>query len=440
MPETIDIRPATRLRGLCVLPGDKSLSHRAIILASLSDGRCRIENLSNGEDVRATIRIFRSLGVKITLAPDGESATIEGRGGRFDPPDGPLDCGNSATAMSLTAGVLAAQPFETVLTGDESLRRRPMGYIAEPLRRMGAEVVTSEGGHPPITILGGRLTGIPHKPRIPSAQTKSAIILAGLYATGETVIHETMKTRDHTERLLGNIAGHETVSIDSIGKTVTVYGESLPLKSFDLVIPGDPSSGAYPITLATILRESSLTLPFIGINAGRIAFLRHLQAMGARLVMTPDPHTTRATHGEPVGEIMVHSAKLKNVPIDPDRIPAMIDELPLLSVIACLSESPWEIRGAKRLREKESDRIRTTVEMLRSLGAEVEELEDGLRGPGGREFTGGEVDGKGDHRIVMSAAVGGWCAKGPTRIVGADCVRISFPGFFKSMLDLVEHH
>jgi 3-phosphoshikimate 1-carboxyvinyltransferase len=440
MTETIELRPATRVRGLCVLPGDKSLSHRAIILAALSNGRCRIENLSTCEDVKSTIRVFRALGVRITLAPDGESATVEGRGGRFDKPDAPLDFGNSATAMSLTAGVLAAQPFETILTGDESLRRRPMEYVAEPLRRMGAGVTTSEGGRPPITISGGQLTGIPQKPGVASAQIKSAIILAGLYATGDTVIHEAMKTRDHTERLLGNIGGRETVWIDSIGQTVTVHGERLPLKPFDMVIPGDPSSGAYPIALATILRESSLTLPFIGINPGRIAFMRHLQAMGARIIITPDPHTSQATHGEPVGEIAVHSAELKNVPIDPQRIPAMIDELPLLSVVACLSENPWEIRGARRLREKESDRIKTTVEMLRSLGAEVEELEDGLSGSGRQKLTGGEVHGRGDHRIVMSAAVGGWCAKGPTKIHGAECVRISYPGFFDSMLDLVEHH
>ena len=440
MADNIDLKPATRLRGLCVLPGDKSLSHRAIILGALSEGRCRIENLSTGEDVKSTIRVFRALGVHITLAPDGESATVEGREGRFDKPDAPLDFGNSATSMTLAAGILAAQPFETVLSGDESLLKRPMEYIAEPLRKMGADVTTSEGGRPPITIRGGKLTGITHKPEVPSAQTKSAIILAGLYATGATVIHELKKTRDHTERLLGNIAGREAVWVDRIDQTVTVRGDGLPLKPFDLVIPGDPSSGAYPIALACLLKESSLTLPFIGINPGRIAFMRHLQAMGARVIITPDPHTSQATHGEPVGEIMVHSAGLKNVPIDPLRIPAMIDELPLLSVVACLSENPWEIRGAGRLREKETDRIKTTVEMLKAIGAEVEELEDGLSGPGGQKFTGGEVQGRGDHRIVMSAAIAGWCAKDSTRIHGVDCVKISYPGFFETMLDLVEHH
>jgi len=440
MPDTVELTPAVRARGLCVLPGDKSLSHRGLVLASLAEGRCRIENLATGEDVRATARVLRSLGISITLSPDGRSAAVEGRGGSFDAPLEPLDCGNSATTMSLVAGLLAAQPFESVLTGDDSLRRRPMTYIADPLRQMGADIQTSPEGTPPLIVKGGRLTGMPHKPAIASAQIKSAVILAGLFATGDTVFHETLQTRDHTERLLGSLGGRETVSVDRIGKTVTVHGERLPLRSFELVIPGDPSSAAYPVALATLLPESSLTVPFVGINAGRIAFFRHLQAMGAHLVITPDAHAGHATLGEPVGEVIAHSARLKNVPVDPGRIPALIDELPLLAVVACLSDRPWEISGAARLREKESDRIATTSTMLRGMGAAVEERPDGLAGDGGQKLSGGSVDCMGDHRIAMSAAVAAWCASGPSTILDAACVNISFPGFFSQMGDLVEYH
>ncbi len=440
MSQIIEIKPAIRARGLVVLPGDKSISHRALILGALAEGRCRIENLATGDDIKATIRVLRDLGVLITLAPDGESATVEGVEGAFKAPDKPLDCGNSGTTLSLMAGVLAAQPFRSILTGDDSLRRRPMSYIAEPLSLMGAEISTAQGGRPPLTIRGRPLTGISYKPKLASAQVKSAVVLAALFATGETVFHEALQTRDHTERILSSLGGDELVSIDRIEKTITVQGDHGKIDPFDIVIPGDPSSAAYPIVLATLLHESSLTVPYVGLNAGRIAFFRHLQAMGAHLVMTPDAQASKSTCGEPIGEITVHTAKLKNVPIDPDRIPAMIDELPLLSVVACLSDRPWQITGAGRLRDKETDRITTTCMMLRSLGADVDEHRDGLSGMGGQKLKGGVVDCMGDHRIAMSAAVAGWCAQGPTRIEDAECVGISFPKFFEQMEDIVEFH
>jgi 3-phosphoshikimate 1-carboxyvinyltransferase len=411
------------------------------MLSACAEGRSRIENLGIGDDIRSTIRVLRQVGVGITVAPAaaGDTALVEGRGGRFSPPEGPLDCGNSATTMRLMAGLLAAQDFESVLTGDESLSSRPMEETAEPLRRMGAEVETGPDGRPPLVIRGKALTGIPHTSRTASAQTKSAVLLAGLFAAGETVVHEALQTRDHTERLLGGIGGPDLVSIDRLERTITVQGEMLPLPRFDLVIPGDPSAAAYPIALAALLPESSLTVPFVGLNAGRIAFFRHLQAMGAHLVMTPDAQAAAATGGEPVGEIAVHYTKLKNVPLPPERIPAMIDELPLLAVVACLAEGPWEIRNAERLRVKESDRIATTAAMLHSMGVEVEELDDGWCGPGGQELQGGVLESEGDHRIAMTAAVAAWCAKGETTLEGADCVAISFPGFFERMSDLAEY-
>ncbi len=439
MSDAIHIKPAVRVRGLAVLQGDKSISHRALIFASLADGISRIENLATSDDVNATIRVLRTLGIEITLAPDGENASIEGRGGIFDQPSMPLDCGNSATTMSLMAGVLASQPFESILTGDESLSARPMNYIAEPLRKFGAVVETSENGRPPLKITGGKLTGVLYKPKIASAQIKSTVLLAGLFATGSTIFHESLQTRDHTERLISHLCEKGVIDIDRVEKTITVRKMQSPIEPFDIVIPGDPSSAAYPIALATLLPESSLTVPFVGLNAGRIGFFRQLQAMGAHLVMSRDPHSGKATGGEPVGEITVHSARLKNVPIDPARIPAIIDEIPLLAVVSCHSDRNWEISGAARLREKETDRIKTTVQMLEFMGAKVEETEDGLKGGGGQNFKGGDIPCIFDHRIAMSAAIAGWCSVSPTAINCPECIRISFPKFFDLMQNLVEY-
>lgn len=437
--DPIEIRPAVRVRGLAVLPGDKSLSHRALILASLADGKSRIENLSTGEDVRATIRVLRALGIDIVVSPDGMSATVDGRGGVFDMPTQPLDCGNSATTMSLMAGVLAAQPFESILTGDPSLSSRPMNYIAEPLRELGAQIDTAQDGRPPLTIKGGKLTGVPYKPKIASAQVKSAVLLGGLFATGTTVLHEPLQTRDHTERLLSHLCGNEVIEIDRIAKTISIKGQSECLEPFEMVIPGDPSSAAFPIALTTLLPESTLTVPFVGLNAGRIGFYRHLQAMGAHIVITHDAGSVEATCGEPVGEITVQSARLKNVPIDPSRIPAMIDEVPLLAVVSCLSDRDWEIPGASRLREKETDRLKTTSQMLGFFGADLDETDNGLRGRGGQRLKGTEVPCIMDHRIIMSAAIAGWCAESPSTLHCPENVQISFPGFFRLMSDLVEY-
>ncbi|MCX6646971.1 MAG: 3-phosphoshikimate 1-carboxyvinyltransferase, partial [bacterium] len=270
------------------------------------------------------------------------------------------------------------------------------------------------------------------------AQVKSAVLLAGLFATGTTVFHEPLQTRDHTERLLNHLCGKGIIEIDRIEKKLSVRGEVGCIRPFEMVIPGDASSAAYPISLATLLPESTLTVPFVGLNAGRIGFFRHLQAMGAHLIITHDASSVDATCGEPVGEITVQAARLKNVPVDPDRIPAMIDEIPLLAVVSCFSDRDWEIPGAARLREKESDRLKTTAEMLRFFGADVEETIDGLKGRGRQILMGADVPCIIDHRIIMSAAVAGWCAKTPSILHCPENVQISFPEFFKLMGDLVE--
>jgi 3-phosphoshikimate 1-carboxyvinyltransferase len=340
--------------------------------------------------------------------------------------------------MRLIAGVLAAQPFVATITGDESLRHRPVAFLSEALNLMGAHVEISPDGTPPLTIRGGKLTGIAYTPKVASAQVKSAMLLAGLFATGTTVVRETLQTRDHTERLIGKLGGSSIVDVDRLNKIVSIHGGGLPFKHFDIVIPGDTSSAAYPIALAVILPESALTATYVGLNPGRTAFYRHLQLMGGQVVMEPDPRGSNVTGGEPVGDIVARSSKLRNIPLDPERIPAMIDELPLLSVISCLADGPWAIRDAVRLRVKETDRIRTTAAVIRGMGAEVEEHEDGLSGPGGQIFWGGEVKSEGDHRIAMIASVAAWCSRGPSIIHGADCVKISFPTFYERMQELVE--
>jgi 3-phosphoshikimate 1-carboxyvinyltransferase len=439
MTDSIEIRPASRIRGISVVDGDKSVSHRAIILAALSNGKCRIENLAVGDDVKATIGVLRQLGVGIEVSGDGRRAVVEGREGKFRAPESPLDCGNSGTTLRLVSGVLASQPFTAMLTGDESLRRRPVANLAEALGRMGANVEISLEKTPPVIITGGPLTGFAHHLQVASAQIKSAILLAGLFAEGNTVVREALPTRDHTERLLGRLGGSRVVEIDRLARTVTVHGDVLPLKRFDMVIPGDASSAAYPVTLALLLPESSVTVPYVGLNPGRTAYFRHLQLMGGNLIMEPDQRGSTNTGGEPVGDIVAHSSRLRNVPLDPERIPAMIDELPLLGVVSCVSDGPWEIRDAERLRVKETDRIKTTAAVIRGMGGVVQEYEDGLAGPGGQVFRGGEVSSAGDHRIAMIGAVAGWLAKGPSVLHGSECMKVSFPGFFDKVGELLEY-
>ncbi|HEX9744530.1 MAG TPA: 3-phosphoshikimate 1-carboxyvinyltransferase [bacterium] len=433
------IKPAARARGLVVIPGDKSISHRALILASLTSGVCTIENLSSCEDIQSTIGALRSIGVNIQHEHKHNTVKVHGTGGNFTAPEGQIDCGNSGTTMRLMMGLLASQDFESTLIGDESLSGRPMKAVADPLIQMGAGISLANDNYAPVKVHGGTLHGISYSATVVSAQMKSAVILAGLMASGSTIYHETLPTRDHTERMLSRLYGSDLITSDKLSGKVQVNGGRRILNPFDIVIPGDASSAAFPIALGSLLPESSVTVPFTGLNPGRIAFYRHLQAMGGVVVLTPDASATSATAGEPVGDISVQSAKLRNVPIDPERIPALIDEIPLISIIACVSDNDWEITGARRLREKETDRIRTTAIMLRALGIEVEELDDGLRGPGNQILAGGEILTAKDHRIAMSAAVGAWRSKNESVIHDTDSVKISYPGFFLSMDKILEY-
>ena len=441
------IRPARRLRGRLRVPGDKSVSHRAAMLAALACGRTEITNFSSSADCSSTLEVLRRLGVRVeregpTVRVEGAGA--DGAGQHFRQPSSELDCGNSGTTMRLMAGVLAAQPFASVLTGDESLSRRPMGRVMEPLGQMGARL-SAVDGHAPLTVEGRRpLRPIRYEMPVASAQVKSCVLLAGLGAEGRTEVFEpAAQTRDHTERMLlwfGVEVRTEELSDGGGRVRVSVEGGSR-LSARDLTVPGDISSAAFPLAAAALLPGSELELEGVGLNPTRAAVLEALRGLGIELSVEDE----RETSNEPTGLIHVrggeglspasHGANV----IRGALVPQLIDELPVLAVVGTAVEGGLEIRDARELRVKESDRIATTVTNLRAMGAEVEEFEDGLRVGGPVRLRGARVESYGDHRIAMAFAVAGLAAEGETLIAGAEeCVAVSFPEFFPLLESLTE--
>ena len=430
------IKPAKRIHGLISLPGDKSISHRAAMIAALAGGVSRITNYSTSADCAATLSCLSELGIRIDRA---ESEILIHGGGRqgLRAPGKELDCGNSGTTMRLLAGILAGQNFTSTLTGDESLRSRPMQRVIEPLGMMGAGV-SSTNGRAPLTIQGrDSLTAIDYELLIASAQVKSCILLAGLNAKGKTTVIENEVTRDHTERMLKWFGVPiETGRKGEHARFANVTGPA-DLSARDVSIPGDVSSAAYFIAAAVLLPASSLEVTSVGVNPTRASFLKSLGALGSIEVTN-----TREEANELVGTIEVrYSAQpgFSNKPESPLKIegleiPRLIDELPLLAVVGSQNRSGIEIRDAKELRAKESDRIAATVENLRAMGAEVEEFEDGLRVSGGAKLHGAAIDPRGDHRIAMAFSVAALLAEGESEIKDAECVGVSFPEFF----DLLE--
>ena len=424
------ITPARALRGRLRVPGDKSISHRYAILAALADGVSNVTGYADGADCRATLRCLRALGVTIGPGPEagdagaaGRPLTIHGRGlGGLAPPTGPLDAGNSGTTMRLLAGVLAAHPFRTVITGDGSLRRRPMRRVIEPLARMGATLDAAEG-RPPLTVHGGPLTGIEFAPPVASAQVKTAVLLAGLHAAGMTRVFEALPTRDHTERALLGFGA--AVRRDSAG--VTVSGGT-GLRAADLAVPGDPSSAAFWAAAAAALPGSEVEIDAVGLNPTRTAYLDVLRRAGAQIETRVSEHAG----GEPMGTLCVRHGGLRPVVVAPAEVPGLIDELPVLGALAALGGA-IDVRGAAELRHKESDRIARLADGLRRLGARVEERPDGFRVDGSRRLAGGSVDAAGDHRLAMAFAVAALGAEGPSLIAGADAVDVSYPGFFAAL-------
>lgn len=411
---------AAPLRGRIRVPGDKSVSHRAIMFASLADGVSRITGFLEGEDTRATAAVFRALGVRIDAPNDGERIVhgvgIDGLRGT----DVALDCGNAGTAMRLLAGLLAAQSFDSTLIGDASLSKRPMRRVIEPLAAMGARIDSNEG-LPPLQIQGGqRLHGIDYTLPVASAQVKSALLLAGLYAEGETTVREPHPTRDYTESMLRQFG----IAIDYAPGIATLRGGQR-LRASDVNVPADFSSAAFFLVAASIVPGSDLVLEAVGMNPRRTGLLATLRDMGADIAVEREA----VQGGEVVADLRVRHAPLHGIEVPVERVPDMIDEFPALFVAAALADGPTVVRGAAELRVKESDRLATMSTALRTLGARIDETPDGATLHGGTALTGGHVHAHGDHRIAMSAAIAGQLASAPVHIEDCDNVATSFPGF-----------
>ncbi len=413
-------RPAGPLTGEITVPGDKSISHRAIMLASLADGDSRIDGFLEGEDTRATAAIFAKMGVRID-SPSPSRRIVHGVGLHgLAAPDGVLDCGNAGTGMRLLAGLLAGQAFDTTLTGDASLRKRPMRRVIEPLSAMGARIDAEPGGLPPLHIHGrSNLHGVDYELPVASAQVKSAVLLAGLYADGETVVREPHPTRDYTERMLAAFGwpiGFEP------GRARLPGGHRL--RATDIVVPADFSSAAFFLVAASIIPGSHLLLRAVGLNPRRTGLLDALRLMGADI----REHDTREQGGERVADLEVRHAPLHGIEVPVELVPDMIDEFPILFVAAAAARGTTTVRGAAELRVKESDRIAMMATGLAALGVRIAETPDGAIIEGGR-IGGGEVDSATDHRIAMSFVVAAAIADAPVRIHDCANVATSFPGF-----------
>ncbi|HEV3475286.1 MAG TPA: 3-phosphoshikimate 1-carboxyvinyltransferase [Actinomycetota bacterium] len=419
------IHPAEGVLGGRVrVPGDKSISHRMAILAAVARGTSRISGYSPARDCASTLDVLRALGVLIDLH-DG-APVIEGGGwDGLRPPDEPLDCGRSGTTMRLMAGILAGVDARATLTGEDQLLRRPMNRIADPLRQMGADVETTDG-HAPITIRGGVLRGITYSLPVASAQVKSAVLLAGLRASGQTTVVENTPTRDHTERLLGWLGA----AVRKDGTAIII--SAADLNSFDAEVPGDLSSAAPLLGAAAMIPGSEVVVDGVGLNPTRDSFLRLLARMGAEVEIEPADQTGP----EPVGTVRVTHAGLRGITVEADEVAGVIDELPLLAAMATGADGPTEVRGAGELRVKESDRIRGVVNGLRAIGADAEELPDGFAVSGPSPLRGGSVNAVEDHRLAMAFAVAGLRASGPVTVRGMESVDDSFPGFVATLESL----
>jgi 3-phosphoshikimate 1-carboxyvinyltransferase len=407
------------------VPGDKSISHRYAILAALADGDSLIENYAPGADCRSTLTCLRALGVSITTTPAlgaGNTVRVVGRGVRgLVAPSGPLDAGNSGSTMRMMAGVLAAHPFTATMVGDASLSRRPMRRVMVPLERMGA-TLEAENGRPPLTVRGASLQGIAYTPEVPSAQVKSAVMLAGLQADGHTSVHEPAATRDHSERAFTAFGA----IVERDGLTVGVRGGQR-LTGRAVLVPGDISSAAFWACAAAALDGSTIEIEGVGLNPSRTHILEALRRAGAAVETTID----REDGYEPIGRVRVTSGPPHLLTVTPAEVPGLIDELPALAAFATHGRE-IHVTGAAELRTKESDRISALVAGLRAMGADADELPDGFHVRGSRRLPGGcEVDAVGDHRLAMAFAIAALGADRPVAVTGAQAVDVSYPGFFE---------
>jgi 3-phosphoshikimate 1-carboxyvinyltransferase len=427
----ISARPPAALNGTIAVPGDKSISHRALMFGALAVGETRITGLLTGEDVLRTAAAMRALGAEVTHHPDG-TWRVAGRGiGGLTEPADVLDMGNSGTAARLLCGILASHPVFAVMTGDASLRGRPMRRVIEPLTATGARFTARHGGRLPMAIEGARdALPLDYRVPVPSAQVKSAVLLAGLNAPGITRVDEPEATRDHTENMLRHFGAHVSVEISGTGRIIELQGQP-ELHGADVVVPGDPSSAAFPLVAALLIAGSKVTIPGVGLNPLRTGLLRCLEEMGADIVI----RNHRTEGGEPVGDLDVTGGALRAVDVPAERAPSMIDEYPILAVAACCATGTTRLRGLKELRVKESDRLAATAALLSVNGTKVEIEGDDLiiHGAGKPPAGGGLVETHMDHRIAMSAIVLGLVTQAPVTADDAGFIDTSFPSFVDLM-------
>jgi 3-phosphoshikimate 1-carboxyvinyltransferase len=423
------VRPARNVRGGVSLPGDKSISHRYAMLSAIADGPSRLENYSTGADCASTLGCLRSLGVKWERKNGADNVIeVQGSGLSLTAPNEPLDCGNSGSTIRMLSGIVAAQKFSSEMAGDESLSRRPMERVITPLTAMGAQIV-SRNGRPPLRVNGAKLKGIDYQMPVASAQVKTCLLFAGLLAEGETRIEEPLRTRDHGELALRAFGA----DLESKGNEVRIRGGQR-LRGIDARIAGDISSAAFFLCAAALFPGSQLTVISLLMNPTRALLLDILMHMGLRVYVTE----LRSVYGELVGTLQVEGARLKGTTVAGAATAALIDEIPVLAAIAPYTEQGIEVRDAKELRVKESDRIASIATNLRAMGAAVEEREDGLKIPGGQSLHGAEIESFGDHRIAMAFSIAALRAQGETLIRGSECAAISYPAFFSTLESLVE--
>ncbi|WP_346708731.1 3-phosphoshikimate 1-carboxyvinyltransferase [Massilistercora timonensis] len=423
------ITPGNHLRGELTVPGDKSISHRAVMLGSIAQGTTEITNFLTGADCLSTIRCFRQMGVSIEERPD--CILVHGRGLRgLTAPDGTMNTGNSGTTTRLMSGILAGQRFSSLLSGDASLNSRPMKRIMDPLGQMGARIISVNGnGCAPLSIQPGDLHGIAYTSPVASAQVKSAVLLAGLYADGETSVTEPVLSRNHTELMLQNFGAYVMTALHPGGSATAYVEPCQELYGQQVFVPGDISSAAYFIAAALLTPDSELLIKNVGTNFTRAGFLKVCEAMGADITLV----NKTIEGGEPRADILARSSALKGTVIEGELIPTLIDELPILAVMAALAEGTTVIRDAAELKVKETNRIDTVTAGLATMGAHVTPTEDGMIIEGGSCLTGARIQSHLDHRIAMAFAVAGLAAHGETFIEDSQCVDVSYPEFFQTL-------
>jgi 3-phosphoshikimate 1-carboxyvinyltransferase len=422
------ISPVSAITGAITLPGDKSISHRYAMISALADGESRIHNYSTGADCHSTLACMRALGIEVQVA--GTEVVIQGRGlDGLRPPAADLDAGNSGSTIRMLSGILAAQPFLTRIFGDESLSRRPMQRIMRPLAEMGAQIHAREDKFPPLEIHGTRLHPIDYTLPVPSAQVKTCVLFAGLFAEGQTSVSEPVASRDHTEIALREFGADLSV----VQHRITLTGRP-HLTGRELMVPSDLSSAAFFIVAALLVPGSQLTIRGVGLNPTRSALLDLLTGMGAKILIP----TLESRNGELIGDIVVQHSDLRGATVEGAMTAALIDEIPVLAVLGAATEEGLTVKDAGELRVKETDRIRTVVENLRRLGVEAEERDDGMVIPGRQKFRAGVFDSFGDHRIAMAFAVAALCADGESVIEGADAASVSFPEFWSTLARIAQ--